>query len=152
MKKSQRLNVIVELNVNNEKKALEALGDSQRQKQEAQQQLEHLKEYLQDYKSRYQSMGETGVNIKQMLEFRAFFSKLDKAIEEQQQVVINAEKQLDSARMHWERLHQKTRSMQKVCEAAVKEEIKIEHKREQNEQDERATRSGRNGGTGNAKF
>lgn len=150
MKKSQRLNVIVELNVKNEKKALEALGEVQRQKQDAEKQLDHLKEYQQGYKDQYQSLSETGVNIKQLLEFRAFVSKLEQAIEEQAQVVLNLNKKVDSTRMHWKLQHQKTKSMEKVCEAAVKEEAKEQDKREQSEQDDRATRVGRNSGTTNA--
>lgn len=150
MKKSQRLNVIVELNANNEKKALEALGDMRKQKLQAKQQFDSLKDYLQDYKDKYQSMLAQGVNVKQLLEFRAFMSKIDKAIEDQKQVVDNVEKQVESARIDWERKHQKTRSMQKVCDAAIKEELKAENKREQNEHDDRATRVGRAGGTRNA--
>ena len=150
MKKSQRLNVIVELNIKNEKKALEALGEVQRQKQDAEKQLDHLKEYQQGYKDQYQSLSETGVNIKQLLEFRAFVSKLEQAIEEQAQVVLNLDEKVSSTRTHWEQQHQKTKSMEKVCETAVKEEAKEQDKREQNEQDDRASRVGRNSGTTNA--
>jgi flagellar FliJ protein len=52
----------------------------------------------------------------------------------------------------WEGLHQKTQSLQKVCDSALVVEMKQEAKREQLEQDERASRTGRNnaGGTGNA--
>lgn len=145
MKKSKRLNIIAELNANNEKKSLEALGDIQKNKLDAKKQLENLEQYRQDYKDQYQSVSETGVNIKQLLEFRAFISKVDKAIEEQEQVVLEVGKQAESMRKDWETLHHKTNSMQKVCEAAVQEEAKAEEKREQNEQDDRASRVGRKG-------
>jgi len=150
MKKSQRLNVIVELNAKNEQTALEALGHIQRQRQDAKKQLENLNLYRQDYQNQYKSLAETGVNIKQLLEFRAFMSKLDKAIDEQQQVILGVDKQCNVMRKEWEQRHQKTKSMQKVCEAAIKEERKAEDKREQNEQDDRATRVGRNSGTRSA--
>ncbi len=150
MKKSQRLSVIVELNAKNEKKALEHFGQIQKQKHQAETQLQHLQSYLQDYKDKYQSQLKIGLNVQQLMEFRAFIDKLDKAIAEQQQNIINLDKQLSSARTQWERQHHKTRAMQKVCDAAVKEERKAEDKREQNEQDERAARVGRNGGTRNA--
>lgn len=150
MKKSQRLNVIVELNARNEKMTLKALGGIQQQRQAAETQLENLKVYRQDYETKYQSIAKIGVNIKQLLEFRAFMSKLDLAIEEQHQVILGVEKQLSSIRIQWEQQHQKTKSMQKVCEAAVKEELKAEDKREQNEQDDRGSRVGRNAGTRSA--
>ncbi len=146
MKKSQRLNIIVELNARNEQASLKALGTVQQQKQEAETQLENLKLYRQDYELKYQSIAKVGVNIKQLLEFKAFMSKLDQAIEEQKQVIVGVEKQVVYMRKQWEQQHQKTKSMQKVCEAAIKEELKVEEKREQNEQDDRATRIGRNSG------
>lgn len=150
MKRSQRLNVIVELNVRNEQTTLEALGSIQQQRQAAETQLENLKVYRQDYEVKYQSIAKVGVNIKQLLEFKAFMSKLDLAIDEQKQVVLGVEKQLVSTREQWAQQHQKTESMQKVCTAAVKKELKEEDKREQNEQDDRASRMGRSGGTKSA--
>ncbi len=147
MKKSKRLQVIVDLNAGNEKKALEALGKLQSEKQGMQTQLDNLQQYLQEYKDKYQTLGSSGINIKQLLEFRSFIDKLDKAIEEQQQLVSKLNNQILLARNHWEKLYQKTRSLEKVCEAAVIEENKIADKQEQAEQDERASRIGRNSGT-----
>jgi len=146
MKKSQRLNVIVELNARNEQTSLKALGAVQQQKQAAETQLENLKQYRQDYELKYQSIAKVGLNIKQLLEFKAFMSKLDQALAEQEQVVASVGKQLIVSRKKWEQQHQKTKSLQKVCEAAIKDELKVEEKREQNEQDDRATRIGRNSG------
>lgn len=150
MKKSQRLGVIVELNAKNEKQALEEMGKAQNKKQQAQLQLESLENYHQEYKVKYQVTHESGVNISQLLEFRAFIDKLGKAIREQQQTVLQKENELNNARKAWERLHQKSKSLQKVCDSALAEEVKLEDKREQKEQDDRATRMGRNNGTRNA--
>jgi len=145
MKKSQRLQVIVDLNENNEKKALEELGKAQRKKQELQTQLESLIIYRQEYKDKYQSITQIGVNISQLLEFRSFISKLDKAIEEQEQAILDMENTVVHVRKVWERQHQKTKSLQKVHDSAKVEEVKLENKKEQNEQDDRATRTGRSG-------
>jgi flagellar FliJ protein len=149
-KKSQRMQVIVDLNADNEKKALEALGKSLSKKQELQTQLDHLQQYQQEYKDKYQSISKLGVNIAQLLEFRSFISKLQQAIEEQKQAILKQENNVTLARKNWEKQHQKTSSLQKVCDSALAEEVKLENKREQNEQDERATRSGRGNGTRNA--
>lgn len=150
MKKSQRLKSIVDLNAKTEKQALIGLGEAQKKKQQADQQLEHLQSYLQEYKDKYQSISEVGVNISQLLEFRAFINKLELALEEQNQVVLEMEKELDFARRNWENKHQKTNSLQKVCDSALLEEQKDEMKREQNEQDDRGSRNGRGSGTRNA--
>lgn len=151
MKKSQRLKIIVDLNATDEKKALEALGKAQRKKQQLQAKLEELQQYQQDYKIKFQAISETGVNINQLLEFRAFISKLELAIEGQKKAVLELEEEVSFVRKTWERKHQKTKSLQKVCDTALEEEVKMEDKREQKEQDDQASsRSGRGGGTNNA--
>ena len=150
MKKSQRLKVIVDLNADHEKKALEELGMVLGKQQELKTQLEHLQQYHQEYKDKYQSISKLGVNIARLLEFRSFISKLEKGIDDQKQAISDQENKVTFARKNWERQHQKTRSLQKVCNSALAEEVKLENKREQNEQDERATRSGRGSGTRNA--
>jgi flagellar FliJ protein len=150
MKKSQRLKVIVDLNAENEKKALHELGMAQTKKGELEKQLENLEQYRQEYKDQYQGISEAGVNIAKLLEFRSFISKLDKVIEDQEKAISTMDGKLINIRKSWERQHQKTKSLQKVCDAATAEEVKKENKREQNEQDDRATRSGRYGGTRSA--
>ena len=150
MKKSQRLKVIVNLYAENEKKALEALGKVQTEKQGAQTQLENLLQYQQEYINKHNDNNGKGLNIRQLVEFRAFISKLDKAIDEQKSEISQMEKNIILARKKWEMHHHKTKGIEKVCDGATKEEMKIEEKREQNEQDDRATRLGRNNGTGNA--
>ncbi len=140
MKKSQRIKVIIDLNANNEKKALQELGTTQIKKQELQTQLENLQQYRQEYQDQYQSVGKAGVNISQLLEFRSFISKLDQAIEDQSIAVTDMENEVTLVRKTWEKQHQKTKSLQKVCDSALSEEIKIINKAEQNELDDRACR------------
>ncbi len=151
MKKSQRLKIIVDLNATDEKKALEALGKAQRKKKQLQEKLDELLQYQQDYKQKYQTISETGVNITQLLEFRAFISKLEIAIDGQKKAVLEQEEEVTFVRKTWERKHQKTKSLQKVCDTALEEEVKMEDKREQKEQDDQtSSRSGRGGGTKSA--
>ncbi len=150
MKKSQRLKVIANLYAENEKKGLEALGKAQTEMQRSQTQLENLQQYQQEYLDKYNANSEQGINISQLLEFRSFVGKLDKAIDDQKNEIAEMDTKVTIARKNWERHHQKTKSIEKVCNGAASEERKIEEKREQNEQDDRATRLGRNHGTRNA--
>ncbi len=150
MKKSQRLKVIVNLYAENEKKALEALGQVQKEKQNALTQLENLLQYQQEYINNHNKNSEKRINIQKLIEFRAFISKLDKAIDEQKSEISQMEKKILLARKNWEMHHHKTNGIEKVCDGAAQEEMKIEEKREQNEQDDRATRLGGKNGTGNA--
>ena len=150
MKKSQRLKVIIDLHIREEQEALEVLGVSQQKLQAQQAQLDSLQNYRVEYLDKFAARQQTGINVSQLLEFRAFADKLDKAIESQRQSVLAHERELQWARRHWEEAHQRTKSMQKVSELALADELKIEQKREQAEQDDRAARSGRRDGTGSA--
>ncbi len=152
MKKSQRIKSIVEIKATQEKNALEALGAVQRKLQAMQVQVDGLRNYRKEYQDRFDLLGSRGVNVAQLLEFRSFIDKLDKAIIGQEQVLNSIEAELRIKRKTWEELHHKTQSLQKVCDSALVMEMKQEAKREQLEQDERASRIGRNGsdGMGNA--
>ncbi|MCK9637824.1 MAG: flagellar export protein FliJ [Methylobacter tundripaludum] len=152
MKKSQRIKTIVDIKATQEKNALEVLGAVQRKLLTMQAQVQGLRNYRQEYQDRFDQMGVKGVNVAQLLEFRSFIEKLDKAIMGQEQVLISIEAEVMAKRKIWEELHHKTQSLQKVCDSALVVEMKQEAKREQQEQDERASRIGRNNsnGTGNA--
>ncbi|TAK63675.1 flagellar export protein FliJ [Methylobacter sp.] len=144
MKKSQRIKTIVDIKAAQEKNALEVLGAVQRKLQSMQAQVEGLRNYRQEYQHRFDQLGIKGVNVAQLLEFRSFIDKLDKAIIGQEQVLSAIEAELAAKRKIWEDLHNKTQSLQKVCDSALMVEMRQEAKREQQEQDERASRIGRN--------
>lgn len=148
MKRSQRIKSIVDIKATQEKNALEVMGAVQRKLLTAQAQVEGLKNYRREYQDRFDQLGAKGVNVAQLLEYRSFFDKLDKAILGQEQVLSSIEVELLTKRKIWEELHHKTQSLQKVCDSALLVEMKQEDKREQLEQDERASRSGRNGSGG----
>ena len=148
MKKSQRIKTIVEIKATQEKNALEVLGAVQRKLQSMQAQVEGLRNYRKEYQDRFDQLGVKGVNVAQLLEFRSFIDKLDKAIIGQEQVLSSIEAELMAKRKIWEELHHKTQSLQKVCDSALVVEMKQEAKREQQEQDERASRIGRNNSSG----
>lgn len=146
MKRSQRLKTIIDLHARLEKEALQALGRSQQQLQEQQAQLEHLKTYRQEYLAKLAKQQRVGMNVSQLLEFRAFADKLDKAIDGQRQAVTVKEREYQRALTKWEDCHQRSKSIEKLGEMAVAEELKQEDKREQSEQDARAARSARKTG------
>jgi len=150
MKRSQRLQTIVDLHIAQEKDALQIMGHCQRKLQEQQQQLEHLKTYREEYLAKLAERQKVGLNVSQLLEFRAFAEKLDKAIEGQRQAVLTQERDFRRAQVKWEECHQRSKSLEKLSEMALQEEIKLENKREQHEQDARAARSARKGGINNA--
>lgn len=144
MNKSQRIKTIVDIKAIQERNTLEALGASQRKLLAMQAQLESLRTYRQEYQHRFNHLGGAGINVGQMLEFRSFMDKLDKAIAGQEQTVRECETDLITKRKIWEGLHYRTQGLQKVCASALAAELKQEGRREQSEQDERVCRSGKN--------
>ncbi len=150
MKKSQRIQVIVDLKADQEQKALQALGEEQRRHQEMFDQIEHLTHYRQEYLEKFSTLGDAGMNIHQLQEFRAFVQKLDAAIAGQKQSLQAVEDELLKKRKIWLQANQKTQSLQKVQDTALRAEQAQVEKQEQKEQDERASRSGRSNGMDNA--
>ena len=148
MKKSQRIKTIVEIKATQEKSALEVLGAVQRKLQGMQAQVEGLKNYRKEYQDRFDQLGGRSVKVAQLLEFRSFIDKLDKAIMGQEQMLGSIEAEVIAKRKIWEELHHKTQSLQRVCDSALAVEMKQEAKREQQDQDERASRIGRNNSSG----
>jgi flagellar FliJ protein len=140
MKRSQRIQAVVEIKAAQEKNALEALGASQKKMQEIEAQLESLRSYRRDYQERFDRLGRDGASVAQLMEFRSFMDKLDKAIKGQELSLQGSRADFQAKKRNWENRHSQTTSLQKVCAAAAVAEKKRDDKVEQGEQDEWASR------------
>ncbi|MCF7972054.1 MAG: flagellar export protein FliJ [Methylococcaceae bacterium] len=140
MKRSQRLQVVVDLKVNQEKKHLEALGKQQNIKLQKETQLNSLKSYRQDYRQKNEHLIKSGISVMQLMEFRAFMEKMDKAIEGEEMALKVLDNELERLRKNWEEAHKYTQGMQKIQGNSRLSEQKQEEKKEQLEMDDRAAR------------
>jgi flagellar FliJ protein len=129
MKRSKRLQVIVDIKAIQEQKSLEVLGQAQRQQTQMKGQVDGLSSYRSDYVDKCNAFAKSGVKVSRLIEFRSFIDKLDIAITGQEKILKNME--------------QDTQTIQKVRESALKVEQHHENKREQHEQDEHSLRLGR---------
>jgi flagellar protein FliJ len=145
IKKSQRIKTIVDIKAAQEKTTLEALGASQRKLLALQSQIDGLKKYRQEYQDRFNQMGGDGIKVAQLLEFRSFMDKLDKAITGQEHSLEACKTDVVLKKKLWESMHQRTQSLQKVHNSALAAELMQASKLEQLEHDEYASRAGRNG-------
>lgn len=150
MKKSERLQAIVHIQVQQEKRLLQALGFCQLQQQAVEKQLQDLLGYRREYADKFQHLERHGVSVGQLMEYRAFCEKLDKAIEGQQHALAQKNREYLDLLHDWKLKHQKTRSLEKISEQALGKELKQAEKQEQAEQDERASRAKRENGMGSA--
>jgi flagellar FliJ protein len=80
------------------------------------------------------------MGIRQMLEYRAFLSKINAAIEEQQKTLSRNESEITRLRQLWEQAHRKTMGVKKVLEKSLTEEGRRAEKALQSEMDEWASR------------
>ncbi|MEQ1636250.1 MAG: flagellar export protein FliJ [Methylococcales bacterium] len=138
MKRSQRIQTIVDIKAQQENSALKAVAEQQHKIQAAQQQLADLEQYRQSYLDKEQTSGARRVSA--LLEFRAFIAKLDQAIVGQIDIIKHLESELSHKRKQWESLHHDTKNLQKVCHGMAAAEAKVVNKREQLEADDRASR------------
>jgi flagellar FliJ protein len=143
MKKSQRIKTLVDLKAAQEKESLEAVGAAQRKMLGLQAQVDNLKKYRKDYQDKFNQLGSAGANVGQLLEFRSFMDKLDKAIAGQEQALEQSKSELAAKRKLWEITHHRGKSLKKIHQAAITAELKRANQFEQQEQDERAARLGR---------
>ena len=148
IKKSQRIKTIVEIKAAQEKSSLEALGASQRRLLAMQAKMESLRKYRQEYQDRFNQLMCVAVSVVELLEFRSFMDKLDKAIAGQEHSLSECETDLLTKKKIWEGTHFRNQSLQKVFDSALTTEIKHEGKLEQLAQDERASRPRRNNSGG----
>ncbi|MDF1583764.1 MAG: flagellar export protein FliJ [Methyloprofundus sp.] len=143
MKRSQRLQVIVDLKINQEKKYLDALGKQRNLKLQKETQLNSLKNYRQDYRDKNDKLIKNGISVTQLMEFRAFMEKMDKAIEGEERTLKMLDSELERLRKNWEEAHMYTEGIQKIQGNARVSEQKQEEKKEQLEMDDRAARKKR---------
>ncbi len=151
MKKSERIKSIIEIQNRQEQQALQVLVKQRGKIQDIESQLNNLQEYKQDYLNKHAQKGEASLSIHVLMEFRAFISKLDQAIEGQQKTLEQAKNERDKYQREWEKFHQKVTGLQKICDKALANELHIQQRAEQVEQDERASRSINKNGMSHAK-
>lgn len=144
MKKSQRLKPIVDLRAAQEQASLEAVGIAQRKLADMQAQVDNLKKYRQGYQDKFNQLGGVGANVGQLLEYRSFMDKLDKAIAGQEHALDRSKTELAMKRKAWETMLHRNKGLGKIYHAALKAESNQESKREQLELDERSSRLVRN--------
>ena len=140
MKKSNRLKPVQRLSEAREQDAAKALGDSNRHVSEQEQRLADLENYREEYARYYQQRGEQGVTAAKLMELQRFLHNLNKAIEQQQQVVAMARQRSEQSKQQWNSARGKSQALDKVVERYRKEEDRSASRQEQKDNDEYAQR------------
>lgn len=149
VKKSKRLVPVLQIKERDEKDAAKRLGEAQQGLQGAIKQLEDLNQYRQDYYANLSggvSAGVTsGVSASVLEKYQLFLSKLNGAVERQEQSVEQYRQHVDAHRKKWVEANARLKSMNDLIDRAKDEESLLLDKQEQKLMDERSQYPKRDG-------
>jgi flagellar FliJ protein len=148
MTKSDRVKPIIKVAENRERAAARALSDAQRIVQERQARLQDLIRYREEYRADMTARGRAGVSAQSLRGMLGFLGKLDQAVEQQDQAVKAAERELDEKRRQWLEKHFRAKALDHVRDRYLTDERRAANRKEQKESDERALRNGHRNGNG----
>lgn len=137
MKKSRRMQILVDLAKRKEDVAAQQLA---RDKAKVQHDLKKLNE-LKDYAGQYESERNLlGLSAYLTTNYQHFVDRVQQAIVQQEAAVGRAEQQADMSMRRWLQTRTKTKSMDWLKEKSHKVELAVEAKQEQRQSDEFAMR------------
>lgn len=133
-KRSEKISKVLALEAAAERRFGAATGRSQRQLQEHLARLGELNAYRQSYSSHSRSLED--VSSAHWKDYQSFLQRLDQAVQSQQQLVRDAEHNLEIHRRRWLAKRQRLDSLQRVLDRYRVEEKQFEERREQRVQDD----------------
>ncbi|AEF53863.1 flagellar export protein FliJ [Marinomonas posidonica] len=137
MKKSHRMQILVDLAKRKEDSVAQQLARDKAKVLHDVQKLAELKEYAQQYESERNLLG---LSPYLTTNYQHFVDRVQQAIAQQEAAVGRAEQQADMSMRLWLQARSKTKSMDVLKEKNIKIEQSIEEKKEQRQSDEFAMR------------
>lgn len=137
MKKSRRIDKIVEIAERAEQHAGRALGLKAKNKRDEEERLSNLVQFRDEYTSKYYTAGVEGLSGKQLAQYRVFLEKMNEAIKYQEQTITRLDGELTHTKSEWSKANQKKRGYGNLKARTVAHETRQESKREQAESDDR---------------
>jgi len=140
MRRSQRLQPVLDLAENKVQDLARILGQEQQRLAHLQQQLAELERYRDLYQQEMQARSQTGLDIRQLRDFHAFVERLEAALQQQRQGLNRQQQRCEQVRLDYlaERAH--AQALDQVIVRTRQEEAAQGARREQNELDELAQR------------
>ena len=138
VKRSERLDIVLQLAQRKEDEALEKMSGAQRVWQAETERLGELTQYHVDYQNQIRSASRGRVSASQLQSWQHFVSRLADAIAQQQQRVAVAHDHFEQLRAVWRETYERRRGMERHIEACRQQEQYEEGRREQRQLDEAA--------------
>ncbi|RBP81775.1 flagellar export protein FliJ [Marinomonas rhizomae] len=137
MKKSHRMQILVDLAKRKEDAAAQQLARDKAKVQYDEEKLNELREYAGQYESERNLLG---LSAYLTTNYQHFVSRVQQAIVQQEAAVGRSEQQADMSMRRWLQARSKTKSMDWLKEKNHKAELVVEAKQEQRQSDEFAMR------------
>ena len=134
----------LEMLINNQKEkvdeALNMVAICQQTLNQAIDQRDMLYQYRIDYERQFREDAKQGIKPTHLHNYHAFLSKLDHAIEQQERIVVQLEKQLEKKKEEWVEAKNQLRAYETLQERKEKEKQVKENRKEQQLSDEHGAR------------
>ena len=138
MKNYRGLQPVATIAKAHEQNAARQMGDMLRQVEAQQLQLETLMSYRDDYLKNYSSASRTGLSAAQLRDYQVFIQRLDSAIVQQREQVVQSRHECEQSRAYWQSKHHHSEMISKVVDTRNQQEINFKNSCEQREQDDRS--------------
>ena len=134
--RARRMAPVLDMALDEERKAAKALGDAQRQLEEAGGRLRDLQYYAGEYEKGWTQRGSQGVSREWLINYQQFMSQMQTAIEQQKQTLTWHQQSLERAREAWRQRYQRVEALRKLIERYQEEARARADKQEQKLLDE----------------
>lgn len=141
MSRANRMEPVQRLYGEQERERARELGAAQRQLADAQTRLEELRAYRGEYQDAFRRRVEDGATVRSLRDFQAFLARLEVALQQQEQLVAQAQEQAAGHRQSWQGAAQQLKAVGSVVERWRQTEAREGARRDQKELDERASRA-----------
>jgi flagellar protein FliJ len=134
----RRLDSIIKLAEQKKHDAGRDLVGARNQQNLEQQQLEQLEEFYGEYTRRFEQAASTGMNARQLNDYRVFMHNLESAIKQKYQQLREADNNVEARRDEWIDKHQRSKNLTNFSDQLSREKLLKNTRREQNESDDRS--------------
>lgn len=137
----RRLVPVVDMALEDERKAAGLLGQCQKQLDDAQGRLRDLEYYCGEYAKGWTQRGGQGVGREWLMNYQRFMAQMEVALEQQRQTVSWHSQSIDKARESWRQRYQRLEALRKLIEKYRQEAQARADKQEQKLLDELSQRA-----------
>lgn len=142
MKRSKRMQSVVEIAKTKEQNAARLLGQKQQFLTAQRKRLDELISYREEYARQFQSQGTIGFDARRLHEYRSFLEKLNLAIVQQRDRINLAAGECHVCQKSWMDSRVNSKALGKVVDRFRTDETRKKELQEQKELDERAMQLG----------